>query len=99
CAARGVGQEAVLVFSRDRGGVDLDELGVGVDGAVHVAAAVGAAGVDGRVGAAAVDDARPAGAEADRVGGERLDLHGAQVHRHHAAAGALLVLHEAQILP
>ncbi len=77
----------------------LDELGVRVDGAVHVRAPVGRAGVDGRVGRAPVDDAGAARGQADRVGGERLDLHVAQVDGDDAPAGALLVLHERQVLP
>jgi hypothetical protein len=98
-AARRFRHQAVLVLAGDRRGVHLHELGVGVDGAVHVAAAVGAAGVDGRVGAAAVDDAGAAGRHADGVRGKGLDLHGAQIDGDDAAATALLVLDEAQILP
>ena len=77
----------------------LHELGVRVDGAVHVGAAVGAAGIDGAVGAAAVDDSGTSGRQTNRVGGKCLDLHRPQVERGDPPAGALLVLDEREVFP
>src|SRR5207237_3006871 len=66
-AARRLAHQPVLVLARDRGGMNLDELGIRVDGAVHVCPAVRRARIDGRIGRAPVDDAGTAGRHAHRV--------------------------------
>ena len=79
-AAGGLGHEAELVFAGDGGGVDLDELAVGVVGALLVEGGLGGAGADDGVGGLAEDGSVAAGADDDGVGGEGAGLHGAEVH-------------------
>ena len=78
-AARRFGHEAQLVFAGDRGGVDLDELAVGVVGALLEDGGLRGAGADDGVGAFAEDGADAAGGEDDGFGGEGTEFHGAQV--------------------
>ena len=88
-AAGRLGHQAQLVFAGDGGGVDLDELAVGVVGALLVEGGLRGAGADDGVGGLAEDGSVAAGADDDRVGREGADLHGAQVHGADAAADAL----------
>ena len=69
-AAGGFGHEAELVFAGDGGGMDLDELAVGVVGALLVEGGLRAAGADDGVGGLAEDGSVAAGADDDGVGGE-----------------------------
>ncbi len=98
-AAGGLGHEAELVFAGDGGGVDLDELAVGVEGALLVERGLGGAGADDGVGGLAEDGAVAAGADDDGVGGEGAGLHGAEVHGADAAAGAFAVEDGGEELP
>ena len=98
-AAGGLGHEAELVFAGDGGGVDLDELAVGVVGALLVERGLGGAGADDGVGGLAEDGSVAAGADDDGVGGEGAGLHGAEVHGADAAAGALGVEDGGEELP
>ena len=98
-AAGGLGHEAELVFAGDGGGVDLDELAVGVVGALLVEGGLGGAGADDGVGGLAEDGSVAAGADDDGVGGEGAGLHGAEVHGADAAAGAFAVEDGGEELP
>ncbi len=98
-AAGGLGHEAELVFAGDGGGVDLDELAVGVVGALLIEGGLGGAGADYGVGGLAEDCSVAAGADDDGVGGEGAGLHGAEVHGGDAAAGAFGVEDGGEELP
>ena len=69
-AAGRLGHEAQLVFAGDGGGVDLDELAVGVVGALLVDGGLRGAGADDGVGGLAEDGPMPPVADDDGVGGE-----------------------------
>ena len=98
-AARGLGHQAELVVAGDAGGVDLDELAVGVVGALLVQRGLRGAGADDGVGGLAEDGSVAAGADDDRVCRERACLHGAEVDGADAAAGALAVEDGGEELP
>ncbi len=98
-AAGRLGHEAELVFAGDGGGVDLDELAVGVVGALLVEGGLRDAGADDGVGGLAEDGSDAAGADDDRVCGEGADFHGAEVHGADAARGSLGVEDGGEELP
>ena len=79
--------------------MDLDELAVGVVGALLVEGGLGGAGADYGVGGLAEDGSVAAGADDDGVGGEGAGLHGAEVHGGDAAAGAFAVEDGGEELP
>ncbi|MCU1226923.1 MAG: hypothetical protein JWQ42_5016 [Edaphobacter sp.] len=98
-AAGGLGHEAELVFAGDGGGVDLDELAVGVEGTLLVEGRLRAAGADDGVGGFPEDGSVAAGADDDGIGGEGADLHAAEIHGSDAAAGSLGVEDGGEELP
>jgi len=77
----------------------LNELAVGVGGAVLVGRRRGGPRVDDRVGRAAEDDPRPAGGEHDGDRWKRLDPHRVGVERHDPAAVSGVVARQAEELP
>ena len=79
--------------------MDLDELSIRVQRALHVRPARGGPGVDDGIRAPAKDNARSARGEHHRGRGNGADLHGAQVHRHGAHTAPLAIAHHAQPLP
>jgi hypothetical protein len=79
--------------------MDLDELAVGVEGALLVERGLGGAGADDGVGGLAEDGSVAAGADDDGVGGEGAGLHAAEVHGADAAADAFGVEDGGEELP
>src|SRR5262249_3607346 len=98
-AADGLGDEAKLVGSGDRGRVNLDELAVRVPRALLIGGAGGAPRVHLRVGALPEDEPRSARRQHDGRGRERLRLQPAEVERGDAPAAAGLVEDEGAELP
>ena len=98
-AARRLRHEAQLVFAGNGGGVHLDELAVGVVGALLEDRRLRRAGADHGVGALAEDGADAAGGEDDGVGREGLEFHGAQVEGGDAAGHAFGVDDGGEKLP
>lgn len=89
-AAGGFADESALVFAGDGGGMDLDELGIGVFSAGLEASGGGGAGADDAHGALAEDEAITAGGDDDGVGAEGVDLHGSHVLGDDACALSLM---------
>ncbi len=98
-AAGRLRHQTELIFARDRGGVNLDELAVGVVGALLVEGRLRGAGAHHGVRRFAEDGSVAARADDDGVGGEGAKLHGAEVHCGDSAAGALGVEHGGEELP
>ena len=98
-AARGLGHEAEFIVAGNAGGMDLDELAVGVVRALLVERRLRRASADHRVGGLAEDGPDAAGADDDRVRGEGAHLHRAQVQSADAAADAVGIEHGGEELP
>jgi len=98
-AAGGFAHEAELVVAGDAGGMDLDELAVGVDRSLLVERGLGGAGADDGVGGLAEDGPDAAGADDDGVGGEGSRLHGAEIEGADAATDAVGVEDGGEELP
>src|SRR5712692_1019088 len=98
-AARRLRHEAQLVFTWNRGGVDLDKLAVRVIAALLVQSGLRRSGAHYRIGGLAEDGANAAGRDDDGVGREGADFHTAQIHRADPAANALSVEHGGEKLP
>ncbi len=79
--------------------MDLDELAVGVEGALLVEGGLGGAGADDGIGGLSEDGSVAAGADDDGVGGEGAGLHGAEIHGADAAGGAFGVEDGGEELP
>ncbi len=91
--------ESHFVLARDGGGVHLDELAVGEERSLLVDRRGCRAGTDHRVRALPEDHPQAARGETDGIGGERADLHAAEVLTHDAPAESFLVLDGRQKLP
>ena len=91
--------EPQLVFAGNAGGVDLDELAVGVVCALLEDGRLRGAGADDGVGAFAEDGAVAAGGENNGVGRKDSQLHCSQVQRGDAAGCAFGVEHGGEKLP
>ena len=98
-AARRLGHQAQLVFAGNAGGVNLNELAVGVDDALLEDGRLRRAGADHGVGALAEDGADAARGQDDGVGREGAQFHGAQVEGGDAAGHALGVDDGGEKLP
>ncbi len=98
-AADRFGHQAQLVLAGDGRRVHLDELAVGVEGALLIDGAGRRARVDHRVGRQPEDQAGAAGRQDDGIGGEGPDRHALHVLGDDAAAGARVVEDGAEELP
>src|SRR5581483_564188 len=86
-------------FSRNRSGMDLDELTVGVEGSLLVKGGLRRSRADHRVRGLAEDGADTPGRDDDRVSRKSTYFHGAEIHGADSAAGAVGVEHHGEEFP
>src|SRR5581483_9876244 len=93
------GHQPQLVFSRNRSGMDLDELTIGVEGSLLVKGGLRRSRADHRVRGLAEDGADTPGRDDDRVIRKSTYFHGAEIHGADSAAGAVGVEHHGEEFP
>src|SRR3989441_2897800 len=98
-AAGGFRHQAQLVFTRNRSGMNLDELAIRVVAALLVQSRLRRSGADNGVGGLSEDRANAASGDDDRIGRKGAHFHAAQIHGADAAANAVAVEHGGEKFP
>src|SRR5436309_2932065 len=98
-AAGGFRHQAQLVFTRNRSGMNLDELAIRVVAALLVQSRLRRSGADNGVGGLSEDRANAASGDDDRIGRKGAHFLTAQIHGADAAANAVAVEHGGEKFP